>query len=85
MEEMRIIKGTLAELYKLLEYQREFVNWTKVDPRDEMTKQADGKRRFHAWMLLAYLVNDLHHMGMFDDDTRLKIIDILDDEIIRKG
>ena len=85
MEEMRIIKSTLDNLYKLLENHREFVNWTKVDPGDEMTKQADEKRRFYAWILLAYLVNDLHHMGMFDDVTRVKIIDMLDDAIVRKG
>jgi len=85
MEEMRIIKSTLENLYKLLEYHREFVNWTKVDPGDEMTKQANGKRRFYAWILLSYLVNDLHHMGMIDEDTRVKIIDMLDEEIVRKG
>lgn len=83
MEEMRIIKHTMDNLYSLLGHNRDFTNWTKVDPDDDYAKRSDEKRRFYAWILLAHLVNDLHHMGMFSEDDRLRIIDLLDDIIVR--
>lgn len=79
-----IMHHTMNNLYEFLDRNREFENWKSIEPDDEIAKKADYERRHKAWTLLAYLVNDMHGMGMIDENSRYGIIDMLDDVIIRQ-
>ena len=84
MNEMRVTKNTVENLYEFLSSNKTYADYVKLDLSDEDTKQSDDDRRFRAFILMAHLTNELCGMGLFDDDDRLKIVDMLDDVIIRK-
>lgn len=84
MKGMRITKNTLENLYELLKHEEAYSDYLRIDPNHEYTKQADDERRFRAFILMSHLTNELCNMGLFDDHSRFKIIDMLDDVIIRK-
>ena len=79
-----IMHHTMNNLYEFLDRNREFENWTSVEPGDKLARRADEERRHRAWILLAYLLNDMHGMGMIDENSRYSIIDMLDDVIIQQ-
>ena len=84
MRDLLIVKRVVNDLYELIAHNKSYSDYRELDPSDEFTSQADHDRRFRAWVLISHLVNDLHNMGLFSNDERLTILDLLD-KTITKG
>ena len=84
MKDLLIVKRVVNDLYELIAHNKSYSDYRELDPTDEFTNQADYDRRFRAWVLMSHLVNDLHSMGMFGNDERLVILELLD-KTITKG
>ena len=84
MKDLLIIKNVMNNLHELLVHNKTYADYKSIDSTDEFTNQADYERRFRAWILMAYLVNDLHSMGLFSNDDRLRILNVLDHAIIKE-